>query len=66
MRRKRFRRQRSRRHGRRHTRRHYRGGALPVPAGSLVAVSTPGEYGIPILMRKEQYEEEKEKGSLED
>ena len=66
LRRKRFRKQRSRRHGKRHTRRHYRGGSLPVPAGALVGVSTGGEYGIPILMNKEQYESEKEKGSLED
>ena len=65
MRRKRFRRQRSRRHGRRHTRRH-RGGGLPVPAGALVGISTGGEYGVPTLMSKEQYESEKEKGSLED
>lgn len=65
MRRKRFRKQRSRRHGRRHTRRH-RGGGLPVPAGALVGISTGGEYGVPVLMRKEQYETEKEKGSLED
>ncbi len=65
MRRKRFRRQRSRRHGRKHTRRH-RGGGLPVPAGALVGISTGGEYGVPTLMLKEQYEIEKEKGSLED
>lgn len=67
LRRKRHAKQRSSRHRsyRKHTRRH-RGGGLPVPAGSLVAVSTAGEYGIPILMRKEQYETEKEKGSLED
>ena len=67
LRRKRHSKQRSRRHRsyRKQTRRH-RGGALPVPAGALVGVSTAGEYGIPILMRKEQYEAEKEKGSLED
>ncbi len=65
MRRKRFRKQRSRRHGKRHTRRH-RGGGLPVPAGSLVGISTGGEHGVPLLMNKEQYEMEKEKGSLED
>ena len=65
MRRKRFRRQRSRRQGRRHTRRH-RGGGLPVPAGALVGISTGGEFGVPTLMSKEQYESEKEKGSLED
>lgn len=66
LRRKRFRKQRSRRHSRRrHTRRH-RGGGLPVPAGALVAVSTGGEYGIPILIKREKYEAEKESGSLED
>ena len=65
MRRKRFRKQRSRRHGRRHTRRS-RGGGLPVPAGSLVGISTGGEFGVPTLMLKEHYEAEKEKGSLED
>ncbi len=65
MRRKRFRKQRSRRQGRRQTR-HRRGGALPVPAGSLVGISTGGEHGVPLLMNKEQYEMEKEKGSLED
>jgi hypothetical protein len=62
---KRFRKQRSRRHGRRHTRRQ-KGGGLPVPAGALVGVSTGGEFGVPTLMRKEQYEKEKENGSLED
>lgn len=65
LRRKRFRKQRSRRHGKRHTRRS-RGGGLPVPAGSLVGISTGGEHGVPLLMSKEQYEKEKENGSLED
>lgn len=66
MRRKLQRRQRSRRLSRhRKTRgRRQRGGDLPVPAGSLVAVSTGGELGVPILMRKEQFEAQKE--SLED
>jgi hypothetical protein len=65
MRRKRFRRQRSRRQGRKYTRRS-RGGGLPVPAGALVGISLGGEHGVPLLMSKEQYETEKEKGSLED
>lgn len=68
MRQKLQRKQRSRRLSRhRRTRRHrQRGGGLPVPAGSLVAVSTGGEYGVPILMSKEQFESEKDGGSLED
>jgi hypothetical protein len=65
LRRRRQRRQRSRRVGRRHTRRQrHRGGALPVPSGSLVGVSFKGEYGAPVLMTTERYEEEKE--GLED
>lgn len=65
MRRKRQRRQRSRRMQlrKRQTRRQ-RGGALPVPPGSLVGVSFKGEYGAPVLMTTERYEEEKE--GLED
>ena len=66
LRRRRFRKQRSRRHQRRHQTRRHRGGSLPVPAGALVGVSTSGEYGTPILMTRERYQEEKEKGSLED
>ena len=66
MRRKRQRRQRSRRLSKRRLTRRHRGGELPVPAGSLVGVSLGGEYGVPILMTKERYEEEKEKNSLED
>jgi hypothetical protein len=64
IRRRRQRRQRSRRH-RRSTRRQ-RGGTLPVPPGSVVAVSTQGEYGVPTLMSKERFLEEQEKGSLEE
>lgn len=62
------RKQRSRRLSRhRKTRRHrQRGGDIPVPAGAIVAVSTGGEYGLPVLMSKEVYEEVKERGSLED
>jgi hypothetical protein len=37
-----------------------------VPAGSVVAVSTQGEYGVPVLMTKERFEEQQEKGGLED
>jgi hypothetical protein len=66
LRRKRQRKQRSRRHSyRKHTRRH-RGGSLPVPAGSVVAISTAGEYGVPVLMSKEKADVELEKGSLEE
>lgn len=66
LRRRRQRKQRSRRHShRRHTRRH-RGGGLPVPAGSLVGMSTGGEYGIPILISKEKAETEQERGGLEE
>lgn len=66
MRRRLQKRQRSRRLSRRYKTRRQRqkGGDLPVPAGSLVAVSTGGELGVPILMRKEQFEAQKE--SLED
>ncbi len=67
MRRKLQKRQRSRRALRRRmTRRRQKAGGLPVPAGSLVGVSTGGEYGVPILITKESYEKEKEKGSLDD
>ncbi len=60
------RRQRSRKH-RRYTRKQkQRGGSLPVPAGSVVAVSTQGEYGVPVLMTRERFEEEQEKGGLEE
>ena len=41
-----------------------RGGSLPVPPGALVGISTQGEYGVPLLMTREKFEEEK--GSLED
>lgn len=64
LRRKRQRRQRSRRQ--RRSSRRQRGGSLPVPAGSVVAVSTQGEYGVPVLMTRERFEEEQEKGGLED
>ena len=66
MRRKLQRRQRSRncrRYRRRQTRKQ-RGGDLPVPAGALVAVSSGGEYGVPLLVTKERYEAERE--GLED
>ncbi len=67
MRRKRQVRQRSRRHRhRKQTRRRQRGGSLPVPAGAVVAISTGGEYGVPVLMSKEQAEEEQERGGLEE
>lgn len=68
LRRKRHHKQRSRRHKsyRKQTRRRQRGGDLPVPAGALVSVSTGGEYGVPILMRKEEFEADKERGSLDD
>lgn len=70
MRRKQQRRQRSRRHSyryRKHTRRYkHRGGSLPVPAGSVVAISTAGEYGVPVLMSKEEAEAQQERGSLEE
>ncbi len=51
MRRKLRHRQRSRRRRnyRRFTRKQ-RGGELPVPRGAVVAISTGGEYGIPVLM----------------
>jgi hypothetical protein len=68
LRRKKQRRQRSRRHSHRknrHTRRQ-KGGSLPVPAGSVVAISTGGEYGVPILMSKEKAVAEQESGSLEE
>lgn len=66
MRKKRQRRQRSRRRSyRRHTRRH-RGGGLAAPDGAVVAISTGGEYGVPILMSKEKAEAELEKGGLEE
>jgi N12 class adenine-specific DNA methylase len=67
MRRKRQRRQRTRRFflKKRHSRKQ-KGGSLPVPTGSLVAVSLGGEYGVPVLMPKDQYESEKEKEGLED
>jgi len=62
------RKQRSRRLSRhRKTRRHrqkQRGGDLPVPAGAIVAVSTGGEYGFPVLMSKEVFEQVKD--GLED
>ncbi len=59
LRRKLQRRQRSRRASRRRlTRRHrQKGGDLPVPAGSVVAIRMGGEYGAPVLMTKEKYEE---------
>ena len=70
MRRKRQRKQRSRRHShKRLTRRHkhtHRGGSLPVPAGSIVAISTGGEYGIPMLMSKEKADAEIASGGLEE
>jgi hypothetical protein len=66
MRRKLRHRQRSRRHKyRRHTRRQ-RGGDLPVPSGAVVAISTGGEYGVPILMSKETAEKLQESGGLEE
>jgi len=66
MRKKRQQRQRSRRRSyKRHTRRQ-RGGTLAAPAGSIVAISTGGEYGVPILMSKEKAEAELERGSLEE
>jgi hypothetical protein len=64
MRRKRQRRQRTRRVY--HSRRKQRGGSLAVPSGSLVAVSLGGEYGVPVLMPKDQYESEKDREGLED
>lgn len=68
MRRKLQKKQRSRRlsrHRYHKTRKHrQRGGSLAVPAGSLVAVSTAGEYGVPVLMTKETFEQEQ--SSLED
>ena len=67
MRRKLQKKQRSRRLSRTRSRRlRQRGGDLPVPDGSLVAVSTGGEYGVPILMSKESFEEQKGKGGLEE
>ncbi len=67
MRRKLRHRQRSRRRRnyRRFTRKQ-RGGELPVPRGAVVAISTGGEYGIPVLMSKEQADELQEKGGLEE
>jgi hypothetical protein len=80
MRGKRQRRQRSRRlsRHRRQTRRRQRGGStattvaspsqrggsLPVPPGALVGISTQGEYGVPLLITRERFEEEGD--SLED
>ena len=64
LRRKRQQRQRSSRRLRRRYSRRHRGGSLPVPSGSVVGVSFGGEYGVPVLMTKEQFEEQKE--SLED
>ena len=65
MRRKLRHRQRSRRrHSRRFTRRQH--GGLPVPAGSVVAISTGGELGVPILLSKEKAEELQERGDLEE
>ncbi len=69
MRRKRQRRQRTRRfHLKKGSSRKQKqkGGSLPVPSGSLVAVSLGGEYGVPVLMPKDQYESEKEREGLED
>ncbi len=59
------RKQRSRRLSRhRKTRRHrQRGGDLPVPAGAIVAVSTGGEYGLPVLMSKTSMKEKKREGA---
>ena len=65
MRRKRQRRQRSRRLRFRGKTRRQRGG-LAVPPGSLVGVSLGGEYGVPVLLTKETYENEKEREGLED
>lgn len=53
----------SRRYRKRQTRRQ-KGGDLPVPPGALVAVSTGGEYGIPILLPVQKYMQAKE--GLED
>lgn len=64
MRRKLQRRQRSRRLSRRRQTRRLRGGSLPVPPGALVGVRTEGEYGVPILIEKEKYEDIQEKGGL--
>lgn len=66
LRRKRQRKQRSRRHRHRRQTRRHRGGSLPAPAGSVVAISTGGEYGVPILMSKEKADAELEKGGLEE
>lgn len=72
LRRKLQRRQRSRntrRYRKRQTRRKQKqrgGGSLPVPAGALVAISSGGEYGMPMLMSKERAEELQESGGLED
>lgn len=63
MRRKRQRHQRTRRS---HRGRKQKGGSLAVPRGSLVAVSLGGEYGVPVLMPKDQYESEKDREGLED
>ena len=41
-----------------------RGGSLPVPPGALVGISTQGEYGVPLLITRERFEEEGD--SLED
>jgi len=64
LRRKRQQRQRSSRRSRRRQTRRQKGGSLPVPAGAVVAVSSKGEYGVPLLMTREKFEEEGE--SLED
>lgn len=66
LRRKLHKKQRSRRHRsyRRFTRRYRQKGGLPVPDGSIVAISTGGELGVPILMTKDQAEELQEKGGL--
>jgi hypothetical protein len=67
MRKRRQRKQRSRRHShKRQTRRHHRGGGLPVPSGSLVSISSKGEYGVPMLVSKEFAEAELEREGLED
>jgi hypothetical protein len=68
LRRKLQRRQRTRntRRYRKRTLRRQRGAGLPVPPGALVAISTGGEYGIPILMSKEKAEELQADGSLEE
>ena len=67
MRRKLRHRQRSRRHrSKRFYTRRQRGAGLPVPAGAIVAISSGGELGVPLLMTKEQAETLQESGGLED